>query len=109
MKPSQTRNRTAQVENMKDGLQLAAESLAWLAAWVLLPFWLAFRDTGVVAFFAYVLAAGFLLALGVVTDRAAAFEGIGHLLWFTGLTSLAILLFGGSVFTLSHLMFWIVA
>ena len=106
MKRSVPRNRDAEIANLKDGAQLTLESLTWLVAWVLIPVWLAWRDTGVVPFLAYAAASGCLLAAGVLAERGTAFEDLRHLLWFAGLTSLAILLFGGAVFGLAHLLLW---
>lgn len=101
------RSLPAEIENLKDGFSLALETLAWLAAWVLLPAWLAFRGSGISDFVGYALSAGSLLALGVAVDRGRAFQDLDHFLWFAGMTCLAILLFGGAVFGLGHLLLWI--
>ena len=104
MKRSVPRDRDAEIANLKDGVQFTLESLAWLAAWVLIPVWLAWRDTGFVHFLAYSAVSGCLLAAGVLADRGKAFEDLKHLFWFAGLTSLAILFFGGVTFGLTHLL-----
>ncbi len=105
MKPSLMRNRAAEVENLRDGLTLAAESLAWFAAWVICPVWLAFRNTGFSQFLLYAIAVGCLLALGVIADRSSAFEDAGHFVWFASITTFGILLSGGTMFLIAHLLF----
>jgi hypothetical protein len=105
MKPSLMRSRAAEVENLRDGLTLAAESLAWFAAWVICPVWLAFRNTGFSHFLLYAIAVGCLLALGVIADRSSAFEDAGHFVWFAGITTFGILLSGGTMFLIAHLLF----
>jgi hypothetical protein len=104
MKPRIIHDRAARAENLRDGLCLALESLTWLAAWALLPAWLAVRGSSIADFVAYVAVSGSLLALGVAADRGRAFQGPGHLVWFTGMTCAAILLFGGTVFAVAHLL-----
>ena len=109
MKPGLPQSSAAATENLKDGLQLALETLTWLAAWVLIPVWLACRDTSLSHFLLYSIGSGSLLAFGVLVDRGSAFEDGGHLLWFSGITTLAIFLFGGTVFGLTRLHLWAAA
>lgn len=106
MKRSFPRNRAAEIESMKDQLLCGLESVTWFSAWALLPVWLAFRDSSIEHFLAYSLASGTLLAIGVFADRGSVFEDVGHLLWFAGITCLAVLLFSGTMFALAHLFFW---
>jgi len=109
MKRSLPSTRAAEVENLRDGLQLALESVTWLCAWIALPVWLAWRDSGIDQLLAYSLGSGGLLALGVLADRGGASEGAGHLLWLGSITCLAILLAGGTAFGLTHLLLWAMA
>jgi hypothetical protein len=101
-------SQAARSENLKDGVLLAAESMAWLAAWLVMPVWLALRETTGSAFTVYAVAVGTLLAFGVLADRGPAFDSPDHFLWFAALNSLAILLLGGAVFGFTLLLLRIV-
>lgn len=105
MKRNQDLRRAAEIENQKDAVLLGLESLTWLAAWIMLPIWLAARGAGAGQFLSYSVMAAALLALGVLADRGEAFDDVKHLLWFVALIFLAILLTGGAVFFATHLAF----
>jgi hypothetical protein len=78
--------------------------MAWLAAWTVMPVWLALRGATGTAFVAYAVAAGMLLTFGVLADQGRVFDSSDDFLRFAALTSLAILLLGGAVFVLSLLI-----
>jgi hypothetical protein len=101
-----SRGRATDVEDTVDRIQLAFETLSWLAGWLILPAWLAMRGVGPVAFLGYGLGAGLLLSLGVAADRSACFHDRDHVIWFTGVSCLAILIVGGGVFTLVSSIAW---
>jgi hypothetical protein len=106
MMPRTRNSHSVRPENLRDGILLAVEILAWLTAWIVLPAILGSRGTTMPNFAGYALAAGTLLAAGMLADRGGAFEDFDHFLWFASLSSLAILLLGGAVFGLSHLLLW---
>lgn len=85
-------------------LQLVLETLSWLAAWLLLPVWLAFRNVGASDFLVFSLGAGLLLSVGVAADRPRAFEQLGDVAWFAGVFSLAVMVAGGTVFSLTVIL-----
>ncbi len=92
---------TGASELLIQDLQLLVETLCWLAAWLLLPAWLAFRGAGATGFLLYALGAGMLLSAGIAADRSDAFEQRGDIAWFAAVSCLAVLVVGGGVFTLT--------
>jgi hypothetical protein len=96
--------RSAEAENLKDAILLGLEGLTWVAAWALIPAWLGSRGSPVLAFVAFALLAGTLLAAGVVIDRGHAILDRREMLCFAGLSSLAILLLGGVGYAFGHLL-----
>ncbi|MDP8913023.1 MAG: hypothetical protein M3N39_05555 [Pseudomonadota bacterium] len=87
-----------------DDLQLVLETLSWFAAWLIVPAWLGFRDVGGSAFLLFSLGAGLLLSIGVAADRPRAFEQLGDVAWFAGVSSLAVTVIGGTVFGLASIL-----
>lgn len=82
-------------------LQLLVETVSWLAAWLILPAWLAFRGANASDFLVYALGAGMLLSAGIAADRSGALDESGDMTWFAAVSCLAVLLVGGAVFTLT--------
>lgn len=82
-------------------LQLLVETLSWLAAWLILPAWLALRGADGSDFLLFSLGAGMLLSGGIAADRPAAFDQLGDLAWFAAVSCVAVLVVGGAVFTLA--------
>jgi hypothetical protein len=100
-------SRAAEKEAAMDRIQLAFETLSWLAGWLILPAWLAIRGVGPVAFLAYGLGAGLLLSLGVAADRNDRFHDRDHMIWFAAISCVAILIIGGGVFMLVNGIAWV--
>jgi hypothetical protein len=109
MKRSVLNSRSAGSENCRDGIILAAESLAWLSGWLLIPAWLAVRGSDITIFLSFAPVAGLLLATGVAADRGRSFNDLDHFLWLVRMTCLAILLVGGAVFGLASLLISLVS
>jgi len=82
-------------------LQLLVETLSWLAAWLILPAWLALHGASAPDFLLYALGAGMLLSAGIAADRSGALDQGGDMAWFAAVSSLAVLVVGGTVFTLT--------
>lgn len=80
------------------------ETLSWFAAWLIVPVWLAFRDVSGSGFLLFSLSAGLLLSVGVAADRPRAFEHLGDVTWFAGLSSVAVTVIGGTVFSLASIL-----
>ena len=85
-------------------LQLVLETTSWIAAWFILPVWLAFQGVSGASFLLYALGSGLLLAGGVAADRPHAFHEFEDSAWFAGLSSLAVTVLGGIVFALASLL-----
>ena len=82
-------------------LQLLVETSSWLAAWLILPAWLASRGASASEFFLYAFGAGMLLAAGIAADRSDALNESGEMIWFAAVSCLAVFAVGGAVFTLT--------
>ncbi|MDP9415697.1 MAG: hypothetical protein M3Q08_16780 [Pseudomonadota bacterium] len=85
-------------------LQLVLETISWLAAWLILPVWLALKQVGVSDFLVYAFGSGLLLAVGVAADRPRALDQLGDAAWFAGVSSLAVTVVGGMVFALASVL-----
>lgn len=85
-------------------LQLVLETTSWLAAWFILPVWLAFQGVSGPSFVLYALGSGLLLAAGVAVDRPHAFDEFEDSAWFAGVSSLAVTVVGGIVFAFTSFL-----
>ena len=91
------------VSSATDSLQLAVETATWLAAWLVFPAWLALQQASASQFLLFAIGSGPLLAFGVALDRGRAFYDLGHFVWFTAVSCLAMSVFGGVVFGVASL------
>ncbi len=84
-----------------EDVELALETASWLAAWLVLPIWLAASGAGTADFLMYATSAGALLSLGVAADRPDGLPNAGDLAWFSAVAVLSILVVGGSFFAIA--------
>ncbi len=89
------------IDRRIEGAEVVAESLVWVAAWMLVPMHLARLDVGPDVFIMYAGGAGFLTSIGVLATSRESFCGGASFLRYVLRCWLAISIAGGAVFLLA--------
>lgn len=91
----------AKIDRHLEGTEVFAESLVWIAAWLLIPIYLGRSTVGPGAYAIYAVVAGILVSLGVLATTQESCGGWARFFGHALKCALAILIAGGSVFLLA--------